>query len=217
MTKRALSVFFFASSSLLFGQLDSNTVTVTASASTNVQPDQVVFGVYVSSGLSTSLDDVLAALKTSGITAANFSGVATNSTLVGTGSLPQPSLQWAFGLPVPFAQMKATVTMLTALEQSIGQANSGLTLSFQVSGTEASAALLASQSCSLVQLIANATTQAQQLANAAGLSIGPILAMSSGTSTPVAGQVIQSGAFISANLVTSHTCSVTVKFSMLKY
>ena len=81
MLKRTLSLCFVMSASLLFGQLDSNSVTVTASRSTNVQPDQVLFAVYVTSRLSTSLDDVLAALKTSGITIANFSGVSTNITV----------------------------------------------------------------------------------------------------------------------------------------
>ena len=66
--------------SLAFGQLDSNSVTVTASRGVSVQADQAVFGVFVDSGLNTSLDDVLAALQGSGITVANFSGVTKVST-----------------------------------------------------------------------------------------------------------------------------------------
>jgi len=216
MTKRALIVCFFAFGPPLFAQLDSNTVTVTASASTTVQPDQVVFSITVGSGLNTSLDDVLAALKTSGITIANFSGVSSYALQL-VGNAPQPPLQWSFSLAVPFAQMKATIALLSALQPSVAQAN-GLTLSFQVSGTQASAALLQSLTCNLTELIANATTQAQKLASAAGLSVGPILAMSSGTSTPVSGVFSVSAVLGSlSSLTTSQNCSVTVKFSLLKY
>ena len=102
MLKQTVVLGLLMTSSLLFGQLDSNSVTVSANQNTNLQPDQVVFGIYVTSGINGSLDDVLAALKTSGITIANFSGVSTNGTQVGTG-LPQQAIQWVFTLPVPFA------------------------------------------------------------------------------------------------------------------
>ncbi len=46
MLKRTLILSFLMSASLAFGQGDSNTVTVTASQSVNLQPDQVVFGVF---------------------------------------------------------------------------------------------------------------------------------------------------------------------------
>src|SRR3984893_13924497 len=143
MLIRTLSLCFAISASLLFGQLDSNSVTVTASRSASVQPDQVLLAVYVNSGINASLDDVLAVLKTSGITITNFSGVSTNSTFglipVGGVPLPQPTpptLQWAFGLPVPFSKMKDTLTALTSLQQSIIHANSGFTLSFTVQGAQ---------------------------------------------------------------------------------
>src|SRR5277367_958329 len=93
MLKHTVVSGLLMTSSLLFGQLDSNSVTVSANQNTNLQPDQVVFGIYVTSGINSSLDDVLAALKTSGITIANFSGVSSNGTQVGTG-LPQQAIQW---------------------------------------------------------------------------------------------------------------------------
>jgi hypothetical protein len=133
MLKRTLSLGFVMSASLLFGELDSNSVTVTASRSANVQPDQVLLAVYVTSGLNASLDDVLAVLKTSGITIANFSGVSTSTGFVAVVPLPQPAaptLQWAFGLPVPFSKMKDTLTALASLQQSLIHSNNGFTLSF---------------------------------------------------------------------------------------
>jgi uncharacterized protein YggE len=221
---KCLLILSFGMSALhLFGQLDSNTVTVTASQSMNVQPDQVLFAVYVTTPLTASLDDVLAALKGAGITSANFSGVnsaGSGQTVVVTGNLPAPTEQWAFGLPVPFAQMKATVTALTNLQQSIMQANSGFTLSFSVQGAQISTSLLQSQACNIAGLIADATAQAQKLASAAALSLGSILAMSTSTSIQVANNSVPvaiPGGFVSSPLTVPQGCALTVKFSVTRF
>ena len=220
MLKRTLIFSFVMSASLAFGQGDSNTVTVTASQSVNLQPDQVVFGVYVTTSINASLDDVLAALKGSGITIANLSGVG-NGSGIPLGILPgnpqpTPTIQWSFVLGVPFAQMKATVTVLTSLQQSIMQANSGFTLSFSVQGTQVSASLQQSQVCSIPGLIADATTQASKLASAARLNLGSIAAMSSaGSNSGIAFETI-SGAF-SSQLTVPQSCALTVKFAVTRF
>src|SRR5579862_2598794 len=108
--------FFFAAS-MLFAQLESNTVTVTATRTVTVQPDQVVFTVSVLSPPTASIDDVLAMLQGSGITASQFSGVSgplqlseTTGISVGTSS---QLLQWTFSLPEPVGQFKATAATLS--------------------------------------------------------------------------------------------------------
>jgi hypothetical protein len=220
MLKRTLIFGFVMTASLAFGQLESNSVTVTASQSLNLQPDQVLFGVYVTASINSSLEDVLAALKGSGITIANLSGVG-NAPPIGvvTGNYPAPPIQWSFALAVPFAQMKATVTALTSLQQSIMQANNGFTLSFSVQGTQVSASVLQSQVCSITGLIADATAQAQKLASAAGLNLGSILAMSSGISSPVGGSSVAQvfGTFSSITGATLQSCTLTVKFTVTRY
>ena len=86
--QRTFAVFaFLLSASLAFAQLDSNSITVTASRATVLQPDQVIFVVNVTSGLDTSLDNVIAALSGTGITVANFTGI--NSGYAGV-LLPYP-------------------------------------------------------------------------------------------------------------------------------
>jgi len=219
MLKRTLIFSFVMSVSLLFGQVDSNTVTVTASQSVNLQPDQVLFGISVTASINASLDDVLAVLKGSGITIANLSGVS-NGSLIPIGVLngnPQPTatIQWSFVLGVPFAQMKATVGALTSLQQSIMQANSGFTLSFSVQGTQVSASLQQSQTCSITGLIADATAQAQKLAAAAGLNLGSILALSSGASVPV--YSFESIGALTSQLALPQRCALTVKFSVTRF
>src|SRR2546429_9770598 len=105
MAKRALIFAFVMSASLAFGQLDSNSITVTASRSTTLQPDQAIFSVDVSSGLDTTIDDVIAALAGSGILIANFQGV-NNSFYIYDSTALQPSIHWSFTLPVSFSKFK---------------------------------------------------------------------------------------------------------------
>src|SRR5579864_7275161 len=191
MVKR-LSIFMFLCIPLAFGQLDSNSVTVTATRSMAQQPDQVLFEVIVQSSINTSLDSVVAALQGSGITAANLSGVGSGPQLIPVISpAPQPlpaaftpMIEWVFTLPVPLVKIKDTASTLSALQKSIVQQSNGLTLSFNVQGAQVSTQSQQSQVCPIPDLLADATAQAQKLAAAAGLSLGVVLAMSSAASVP---------------------------------
>jgi len=208
-----------------FAQLDSNSITVSASRNSALQPDQVVFGVYVDSGLNVGLTEILAAVQSVGLTQANFSGVSTTqSPIVLTPNMPivAPMLEWAFALPVPIANLKNTVTALTNLQGSIGQNNSGLTLSFQVQGTQVSPQLQQSQTCSIPDLLTDARAQAQKLATAAGVILGDVLAMSSAATANIGGvttgyiAISRYGTTSSSSLLPA-LCSLTVKFGMSKY
>ena len=86
-------------SALAFAQSSPNSITVTASRTNNPQPDQVVFQGTVTSPLTTSRDDAIAALQGSGIGLANFSGVSTTQTY--NGKQYVTSLQWNFTLTAP--------------------------------------------------------------------------------------------------------------------
>jgi hypothetical protein len=144
MLKRLLTLCFLLSASLLFGQLDSNSITVTASQSVSLQPDQVSFGVSVTTSINATLDDVLAALKGSGITVANFYSVGNGSgfplNIINGNPQPATLIAWNFSLAAPIAQLKATVTTLRNLQESLVQAKTGFTLSFTLQGTQVSAA-----------------------------------------------------------------------------
>jgi uncharacterized protein YggE len=184
---------FLISSSLAFAQLDSNTVTVTASSNSTLSPDQIVFSVGVNAPADKTLDDVTSALAGSGITIANFTGVYVYSSLL---SIPANTLTWYFTIPVAFSQMEAEVAALTALQNTIAQLNNGMSLQFTVQGTQVSMQLQQSQTCSVASLIATATSQAQSLATAAGFRLGNIVKMSSLTSS-------------------SPVCTMTVEFQLL--
>jgi hypothetical protein len=135
---------------------------------------------------SASFEDVVQSLQGSGITAAQLSGIGNPLTLVTTG-LPGVAapLQWVFTVPEPLAKFKETAAMLAALQQTVAQKGNGFNLSFSVSGAQASPKLLTARQCPVTDLLADARTQAQKLSGAAGLTLGPILALSSANSTGV--------------------------------
>ena len=219
--------FFLIAAACAFAQLDSNSITVSASRSASLQPDQVVFGVTVNADLSLGLSDVLAAVEPAGLTQANFVGVSSGQVLPvifdpGQGPVPQPQqrLQWVFGAPVPFAKLKDMASVLTDLQRSLAQAPNGPRLSFTVQGTQVSLQLQQSQSCAASDLIADARAQAQKLASAAGLTAGNVLAIATATAAsssagvflglPIGG--IFSGPGFGAPAAAP--CGVTVKFAL---
>jgi len=162
---------------LLSAQATSNPITVTAYNSSTAVPDQAIFSVSVTSGIGETLDHVTAAVASVGLTAVNLVSLGTTNTISNIfdpSSPPQsqpPMLQWTFQLVVPVPQVKTTTASLAALVKTIGQNNSGLSLSFSVQGTQLSPQ---AQTCDLAGLIANARTQAQSIANGAATTLGPI-------------------------------------------
>jgi len=167
------------------------TVTVNViSEAASVPPSQVAFSLTVAAGFNKTLDQIVGALSGLGITAGNLVGVAS---LAAVQSNTQPTLEWVFRLTIPFSQQKEITGSLTSLQNTIGQNNTGLSLSFSVTGTQAST--LSSQNCNLASLVSSARTQAQSLASAAGLSAGAIVGITSAVSNSL-----------------SPACSLTVSF-----
>jgi len=156
-----------------FAQLDSYTVTITASRTLNVQPDQAVIGVSFETALSAGLDDVLLQLQGSAITASDLTGVST------LGNSQQPMNDWTFTLTVPLSGLNSTLIQLSKLQQTI---NSGFSyLDFNVQGLQVSPQLQAAQTCPLPELMTDARAQGLKLAQAAGFGLGPVLAISDGS------------------------------------
>ena len=204
MTTRGFFLVFVMSAAAAFGQLDSNSITVTASRSSTIQPDQVAITLDVTAGLSSSLDDVIAALQSLGVTLGNFRNVNQNLIFVSAPPIIEPPVDWGFTITVPIAKLKDTITALTALQKTITQNKSGMTLSFSVSGLQISSQLAQAQTCSSSDLLSDARTQAQTLASAANLFLGTVLAMSAATPPVI------------PSFGTTSTCSLTVKFAVTR-
>jgi hypothetical protein len=200
-------LFLLASSVIAFGQVTPNSVTVTATRNTNIPPDQVVFAVTVDAPVTATREDVLSALDGSTINASNFTGVRTAQVVDQTGRQTTIAVEWSFTLTAPITGMKSTIGLLTAIQSNIAKKNNGLSMSFSVQGTQISQQAQQSQSCSLVDLVGTARSQAQVLAVAAGASLGSILAVTGATTVaPVENPFVQGGI--------SPVCSITVRFAL---
>src|ERR1700722_3123975 len=90
----------------VFAQLDSHTLAISATRSITPQPDQVVFGLSVSSTASTTLDQVVGALSGLGVTDANLNGISNSG-----------PLQWSFTLVEPLSKLSTTIALLIKIEQ----------------------------------------------------------------------------------------------------
>jgi len=207
-----LGILLAAVESLAFGQLDSNTLTVSATRSFTLTPDQLVLSIFVTTPASTGLDEVVAGLKSAGITAANFSNVRSSPDRV--------SLSWFFSLAVPYSKIPATLAQLTAQKvQTYAQS------------PQVSDALLQAQQCPVPVLMADVKAHAKKLADAAGLVVGEVVAMSDESGSagirlgqqvpdPVRGEPVSIG--VLTLLTTPRTpiqpvsCSLTVKFKLLR-
>ncbi len=212
---------------VLFGLNDQHTITITASRSTSLQPDQALISLTVTSRLTYTQDAIAAALTQAGISGATFTGV--NSTPVGVttngvaAAAAQSVLQWSYTLGVPIAQAGSTVALLLAANQNFAKTDASLSLTFFVEGLQVSPALQASQSCDESGLVNDANATAQKLATAAGVSVGPILSLGSpGTSGPPTALFVRDpffnvgGALSSFLLGTpANNCSLTVQYQML--
>jgi hypothetical protein len=192
---------------LATAQVTPNSVTVTANRNTNLQPDQAVFGVNVTTPVDATRDDVIAALQGSGITLSNFTSV--QSLQVPSGRVTNTALQWSFALPAPLANMKATLGLLSAVQNSMAKDKPAFMMSFGVNGLQVSPQAQQSQTCSLADLVNDARAQAQKLASAAGATVGAVMAISNATVVTDTGST---NPFAQPTLAPS--CSLTVKFAL---
>ena len=219
-----------AASGALCAQIDSDAITVTASRSIHLPLDRLLFTINVRSAVDATLDDVGQALRSSGVSGAVFTNVNTPYSYLGV-ALPL-GLDWTFELRAPLANLKATLALLDTARQK-----SQIALTYSVQSESGPLA------CSPADLLADATARARLLASAAGVGLGPVLAMAmsmtdavlprtivlptasfrTGNFTP---QFVPTDAFIpiSSSLVTSipiasiptASCALKVKFQLLR-
>ncbi len=225
-----------AAAGLAFGQLDDNTITVTASRFQNAQPERAQVTIVVASSAQASLDDILSALAGTGAAAANLTYVYTNAPqVVGPINTPVRSTQWTFTLTVPFEKLGGTLSALASAQQNAAKPDSNLDISFYVQPGQLSPDSAAADTCIFPTLVGDAQRQAQMVAAAAGMRAGGIVAMSGGPAgvSPISGIGVPAartgdfsfvsgtgglvGFLLSAPTpVLAPTCSITVQFRLTR-
>ncbi len=196
-----------------FAQVDSNSVTVTATRQFYPVLNQVTWVIYLNASDNADLDDITAALRAAGVINAKFSGASQN---YGVDLMQGP--RWSFTVTSPIASLKDTAALLVAAQKKIQ--SQGMSMDFDIAGLQPSNQTVTAQPCSQSDLIADARAQAQKMTDAAGVVLGPILAVSD-AGLPNATVVYGYAAFllgvVSTQAATPSTCSLTVKFGMSRY
>ena len=194
--------------SLAIAQLDPYTLTVTATRSISIQPDQARLVIYVDADPSVGLNDILNLVQSVGLTQTSLLNVYTAS----LGPPQSQALEWAFSLTVPYTSLKNTLSQLGTLQAA--QQTSGFMVTFQVTGVVVSPQLQASQTCQTAALVSDATAQAQALSQAAGLGLGPISSITDGSTGAAPASV--AGVYLFTPSAPSLACTAVVKFKLIQ-
>jgi uncharacterized protein YggE len=174
-------LLFLACCPVALAQIESNVLTVTATRSLNLQPDQASLMVNVTSSVNTALADVLTALQSTNITSANLTAVGTSTTGSGSASGNNEAWYWTFTVTVPLSGLKAILASLAMVQQSLPAAQNPMTVAYFLQGASFSPQLLASNPCPYTAVFSDAQTQAKNVAAAAGVTLGPVVALSDGS------------------------------------
>jgi len=185
-----------------FAQPDTGAITITASRNVTAIPDQVQYTVTLRTEAYLEVSEVVARLTGTGITAADLSYVT------GGGEFTE----WTFNLVTPFSKMAETNATLARLQQSIRVFQSH-SLSFRVTSQQTSTDATA-QACPLTALVSDARREADRIATAAGIHVGPIVGLSEARSIPTL--LERQGAF-TATLTSSRLGSAGFAELLLPY
>ena len=220
-----IAALFLACAGACLAQLDDNTVTITATRTVTLQPDQAVVGISLTLPATNGLDDALAAVPAAGLTAGDLTGVQSWDTYQGA------FLVWQFSKTVAFSDLKNVLPALAAAQQKLESQKGGDDLTYYVNGQVSQQAQQASV-CPLPTLFADAQAQAQQVAQAAGVQVGGVVSLSQGAGAQVAALWFRTGDFSAVDATTiggfanfllasplpaaSPGCSLTVQFRVTR-
>ena len=183
-------LLWLACTPLAFAQLDSNTLTIVATRTADLKPDQIQVSVDVTISQDFTLDAALAAVPGVGITIDDFVAVQSFSGSQNT---------WYFQLLVPFSKLTTTISALRAAQQKTPKQAD---ISFQIGGPQFSNELLAAQRCQYGALLWDAQVQARKWASAAGVNLDEIVGLSDGSNVAPSGYF--AGSVLTAISLTSY-------------
>jgi uncharacterized protein YggE len=205
----------FASTITLAQTSNANIVVVSSSKAADVKPDSVVFTLSVDADPTLSIEDVVQSLSTLGITADDLQSIS-----------PYPyapqnpndttTTKYLFAYTVPFAKLKATTNTLDQLRTSLKN-DKNIDLSYFITEyVVAPGVVNDARRKVLPDLIADARSRAQDIAKAAGVSLGAIVSISDSAYYGAFGAVsgAPGGYYSSAAIPRSYIFYITVSFAI---
>jgi len=224
---RALWILL-ATAAAAFGQLDTNTITITASSTPSAQTSNATVQVNVSLPEVSTLQDAVNVVQGAGFTADNFTNVSSSYylylDLLPAPATAAPTVDWTLSRTVSATEVPSVVA---ALEAATKKQPSG-TVSYSVSNAAAPP-----PDCAYTGLVGAAQSQARKVADAAGVKLGGIVSIEQGTQTQLAAGfavfdpftgVLGSTFLLQARVAVIQTqlispspsCSVTVQFQIVQ-
>jgi uncharacterized protein YggE len=176
-----------------YAQVDG--ISTTASRNLTLNPDEVTFYVSLTTELGTTLEEAVASMQDTGITAKQLLGITSTPEYYG----PPPQTRTArvayqFFVTHPYGRLKEVADKLETARKAVVANNGDLQFTLYVSASEK--AIEDNRQQLLPQLIAEARKKAELLANAAGMTLGPVLNVSESV-YPATGVPGPAAAFIS--------------------
>jgi hypothetical protein len=155
-------------------------ITVTASRTADLSPEEVTWNIAVLADQDSTLDQVLQAIKDTGLAAKDLTGISAQQ--YGPGP-SQSRLAYQFAITARFASFKETMDKLAAARRSLLANNSNIELqTYFMSVAASEASREQARQAALADLIADARRKAELAAKAAGLTLGSIQGMIDSTS-----------------------------------
>ena len=166
-----LSILLVALCGSAFAQSDG--ISITVSQNVDLPPDAIYFALAIVTEPDATVDDVLAASQSLGLTVQSLGSV----TLQQYGpSVGQTRLAYAFNLSVPYAKFKETNEKLATVRRTMAAATPPMELQvYGISVAPSETAREQARLSALPPLFDDARKRADQLAKAAGATLGPIL------------------------------------------
>jgi len=172
------------------GQTAPGAISVAAQGTpVNTAPTRVAINVTVSADVSVALDNVVQTVSALGISAADL--VSVSQPFIGRVCIAAPCnpIEWIFRYSAPLSSWKDTLAKLAQVQAA---KHPGITISYYVSADTPP-----TPDCALPTLVSQARKRAQDVAAAAGVSLGALNAVSDGSpAVTVPTEVVRSGSII---------------------
>ena len=174
MRNHLLALMLLVSVQAAFGQLDDNTLSITSTRAVSTRTDDFQILVSAETPIDFTLDATIRALEGTGVTASHLVDMNNRANSRVTDLSGAQITAWIFRLTLPFSKLNEALNSLVRL-----RAPTGVTMYYSVQSAPAVPA-----PCPWQTLFGDAQIQAQKLASAAGLKMGPILALSDKKESP---------------------------------
>jgi len=163
----------------------SDGIAINISRNVDLPPDSIYFALAIVTDPDISLDEVLTASQSLGLTAQSLSSVSLQQYGPSVG---QTRLAYAFNLQVAYAKFKDTNDKLATLRRTMAAATPAMDLQiYGISIVPSDAARDQARLSVLPQLFDDAKKNADQLAKAAGVTLGAVLGVNEGWANTNAG------------------------------